>query len=399
MRRTIGFGVVAVAALAMATSSVASAKRRVKLVNVKLVKTIKPQLGFIDDPLVFDGAGGRLLYVNADTASLAQLRVIDLTQGGAQLNTIDISKFTTTPERVHFVFGDQGYFVVTKPDAAGLRRAAVFNATGKLERTFGPATDVRLTRYVGKDVVVLFSQVAKRNKGKAQMTHYTVELRNLKTGKRSGRANTLVADSTGAVKKLDFRIAYWLHDYTMVVGVKGGTWDRKEDQRSPDVEAWYDIPSRTFSKRTEITNPMAHVRAMSLLGKHSNESMFLFVERNLSGVSRMNAGVRTKVTLAEPFHHYQPKTLVSRRVPGGVLFTLTIDPVHPDAAARRRAVPKYLDLYYLADGSAKATRKARVLLRGNRGFKWIASQTHWILIPRHVGFDRGGKELRIFAIK
>ncbi len=49
----------------------AKAKKWPQLVGAKPVETVKPARGFVDDPFIFDGAGGRLLYVNADAANLA----------------------------------------------------------------------------------------------------------------------------------------------------------------------------------------------------------------------------------------------------------------------------------------------------------------------------------------
>ena len=75
-------GLVTAGLLLAGTANTADAQRRKSpaLVDAKLTETIKPFRGFVDDPFEFDSAGGRLLYVNADAASLAELRVIDLTQ-------------------------------------------------------------------------------------------------------------------------------------------------------------------------------------------------------------------------------------------------------------------------------------------------------------------------------
>jgi hypothetical protein len=73
--------------------------------------------------------------------------------------------------------------------------------------------------------------------------------------------------------------------------------------------------------------------------------------------------------------------------------------VNPDAVARRRADKEWLDLYELAPGAKKAVRKARMRVKGKTALSWRATGSYWIVVPRHVGFDRGGKAIRVYALK
>lgn len=402
MRLTVAAASSALVLLPLISTAYGQPKTGPKLVGMSHVKTIKPIQGFIDDPFIFDGAGGRLLYINADAGYLAELTLIDLSQGAAQLQKIDISKFTTTPVFVRFI--DEGFFVISRPSDIDKATAAVLSPTGKVLRKFGPATDIALTERDGQPVVALYTRTEKKAKvrGKAvTRSHHKVEVLSLAKKKRIGKARTLVADDKGYVKKLDFRINHWDHGYIRAVGVKGGSWDSKQNQRSPDAEGWYDLVTGVFEKTIEIPDVMAHAYKMRAFAQHSNESEFLQVAEDLSGVDLVTDTSRTRIELAQPFGHYDPKTLEYQPTEDGLyLFSIKIDPVNKEAAARKRADAEYLDLYSYRSGDKKAMRLSRFLLtdRKKRLMSWRATGEYWVLVPRLIGFSRGGKELQIYKI-
>lgn len=401
-------GLAAVALLVVGTAEAQKAKKKKPakpkpgtVQGAKLATAIAPKTGFVDASVAFDGAGGRLLYVNSDAGYLCELRVLDLAQGGAQIATVDLSKITTAPSSVVFAPSGDGFFVVhtVLKDEQELQAAALVSASGKVVRTFGPATAVRLTTHDAEPAVVTYDEQRVRDKKTGKVAiHHTVEVRALETGKRLGSKTTLEADDTGFVKKLDFRIRYWLDDYTRAVGIKGGTWDRKEDQRSPDAEAWYVLPAREFARVLPIKDVVTHAELLALREAHNNEDAFLIVTRDLTRVQLFTDGKLADVTLEQPFHHYDPKSLRYQPRPrGGWYFSLAIDPVNPDAVARKKADLAWLDLYTLDPGQAKARRVARLLL-GKRDITWSATDTHWAILEKLKGFTRGAAKLSIYEL-
>jgi len=389
---------------AMAAPAAAQPKRKYKVGDVKgleRVESIEPRNGFVDDPVVFGGAGGRLLYINSDAATLCELEVLDVAQGFAQIKSIDLSKITISPTDARFVFGGDGFFVVYKVgvDEDSPKAAVLLDANGKIKRKFGPATDVRLVDYEGELVVTTYNVVQKRTKkGEVVVTH-TIEARALATAKRIGKKTSLKADDSGYIAKLDFRVQYWQDGYLTAVGIKGGSWDRKQDQRSPDVAAHYDAPRRTFSKRVPIGDLTRHTRATQTRVEHSNESSFLRVTNDLGGVRWARGGTEGKVEIAQPFHHYDPKSLRYQVwAGGGMYFSLTIDPVNADAVGRKKADPKWLDLYRIERGTTKAKRVGRLLV-GKRDVEWIATDGYWAVLHKHIGFSRGGTKLDVYKVQ
>lgn len=381
----------------VAAPQVAAAKGA-RLIGAKLEKKVKPATGFVDNPVAFDEAGGRLLYVNASVAGRAELRVLDLAQGAAQLAAVDISAFTVAPKEVAFVL-DGAHYLVVAETKDGAKAAAVVGAKGVV-RTFGPATDIRRHREGGADQLVLYTRAWVKGKKGPPDVHHSVEILDLSNGRRVGKKRTLVADEMGKVSKLEFTIAYWLDDYTRAVGVKGGKWDRKEDQRTPDRQAIYEMATGTFSKTFPIKDVIEHRRTMKLLGEHQNQRSFVVAANDLTGVLRVDDGVVRPIKLTEAFSHYDHQSLVMQPAgeDGTIFFSLTIDPVHPDAVARRRAVPRYLDLYELAPRATKAKRRARIKLTDKRSRHWVATPEYWAVVPGHIGFDRGGRSLELYKL-
>lgn len=376
---------------------------KVKAKGARLIQTLVPDQGFIDDPFAFDHAGSRLLYVNSDTGSSANVVVFDTLQS-TELMRVSLKKFTLRPTKVEFAL-DGAHFVVWTEDAKdGRQRVALMDQKGRVVRTFGPALDIVRTNYEGNDAVVVHdvSSIKKRKK-KGQddgaLVRHSVAVHSLATGKLLGKKTNLDLDATDKSPELDFTLKYWAEDFTIAVGMKGGVYDAKEDQRSPDFEGWYVMPTQTFSKRLAIKDIMAHREHMARMAKYAKRSRDIAVKHNLSGIDFIENGKLTALTLAEPFHHYDSQSLVTQASSeGNLFFTMTIDPVHPDAAAARRAVTPWTDLYEYDPMTKKATRRARLLPPKERKHSWRATSTHWAVMPQHIGFDRGGTKLLLYQL-
>src|SRR5688500_9234110 len=166
--RMRGLSLVAAGFAALSVPGIAAAQ---DLQGAKPLTTAKPQGGFVDDWFSFDGAGGRLLWINADAAARAEIRVVDLAQGGAQLAAVDISRFTLAPLRAHFVLDGNSFFVVAPGEDDGPMRAALIDGTGKVVRSFGPATDIVLHEGARTEVVTYNRESKPNKKGGPTITH------------------------------------------------------------------------------------------------------------------------------------------------------------------------------------------------------------------------------------
>ncbi|MCP4448310.1 MAG: hypothetical protein GY811_23665 [Myxococcales bacterium] len=381
----------------------ASAKQYAPSQKAKLVRSIAPEQGFVDDPFTFDRAGSRLAYVASDAGTSSHLVVVDSLQR-TELYRVNFGKFTLKPKRVEFALDGEHFLLWSEDASTAEKRVALINSKGRIVRKFGPAKDIVRTDFEGQDALVVHkvSSLKKRNKKHKEgspLVRHSVAVYAIRNGKTIGKKSNLDLDEKDKSTALDFSFRYWAKDFTVAVGIKGGVWDRKEDQRSPDFEGWYDMTTATFSKRLPIKDIVKHRERMERLAKYAKHSRDIVVRHDLSGIDLVKNGEFHELALAEPFHHYDHTSLVTQHSSSGSLFfTLTIDPVHPDAAAKRRAVKPWMDLYEYMPQSKKAVRRARLLPPKGRRHTWRATSTHWALVPRHVGFDRGGTQLLLYVL-
>lgn len=394
-----------IAALGMA-SSVATheveAKKKAVVQSAKLAQTISPAEGFIDDPFTFDSAGSRLLYVNSNSENQTRLVVVDALQN-TTLRTVDIASFSNKPSRVEFALDGEHFLVWGEVDAEGRRKVGLVDPKGKVLRTFGPALDIVSINYQGNEAVVVHDvgDIKKKKRGGdgQPVIRHSVGIYSVAKGKLLGKKSNLDLNGENESPALNFRFKYWAENFTVAVGIKGGEWDRKEGQQSPDVEGWYSMPNRVFSKRLAIPNLIEHRKRLARLMKHSGKTPTVVIKHNLSGMDYVDKGVFSPIELAEPFHHYDAKSLVAQVIEGGsVFFTMAIDPVNPDAAAARKAVKPWIDLYEYTPGTKKAVRRARMLGVGRRKHTWRANHDYWAVVPRHIGFERGGTSILLYKL-
>jgi hypothetical protein len=76
---------------------------------------------------------------------------------------------------------------------------------------------------------------------------------------------------------------------------------------------------------------------------------------------------------------------------------MTIDPVNPDAVARRKADKERVDIYRIAPGP-KAVPIGQVLTEGRR-FAWVVGEAHFAYLRKLKGFDRGGNKIEIYTLR
>jgi len=384
------------AAILLVSRGAGAQKKPPQPEGVKLLAKVTPDQGFVDDVFAFDGPAGRLALVRADAAAYAELEVLDLAQGGKSLARFDLARITTSPVRIAFVL-DGSKLLVTGRGAAGDKVTAfLVDLGGKVLRKWGPATDVVTARLGAEygDAVTVFNT---RSTGKG--ITYEVAAYRLDGGKAIGKKRTLAADPEGFVKAIDMTILYWQEGYTRLVGRKKGAYDKLKDQRMNDSEAVYDLLDGSVARNTPIGDIIAWTKLVKLRTERSNQPSFLIVTEDLKWVEWVTAeDKRVPLELAEPFHRYDPRSLVQEPGPDGRLyFSLTIDPVNAEAVARKVADAEIVDLYVVDPAAAKARRLAR-LPRADRPFAWREASGRWAVLRKHKGFDRGGTDLEIYEL-
>jgi len=370
-----------------------TAPRPAALVGVTQQARIAPSKGFVDDAVAFDGV--RLAYINTDGATFADLIVHDINAGDAadrrfpvppDLGVIASLRFLPDPEPRLFAIGHGD---------DGSARAALIALDGKVVRRFGPANDITLVMRAGAPRVALHRAKVTNRGG----TQHQLELVELDKGKRVGKLRTIDVDGAGDVARLELHVNHWTDGFTHAIGTKGGHWDRKEDQRTPDVYADYDVLDGTFTT-APVDDVMALAKRMQILAaRTTGEPVFVRMADDLAGVELWKAGTFTPLELDQPIGQYDTGTLAGFvDADAHVWLAMKVDPVNAAAVKKKIADPEYLDLFAAAPEGTKAVRRARVLVTPKKLYRWGVASGRWWLLERSVGFDRGGTSLTIYKL-
>ena len=385
-----GLGLVLI--LAASGSAIAQPKTLPPLEGAtELVKLPKPAAGFFDDAIAADGE--RLVYAVSDSASKSELHVVTLATKAEMI--ADVSAATLHPIAIQLA-GNRALVIGVTED--GKQNAALVELAdkgrvkaGTIVYKVAPATRITVITRDGAKRVAVYRE----SEGSASTKH-EVELLALETGRRVGAARTLELAGT-ANKALDFRVNHWSEGYTRAHGLKGGEWDRKENQRSPDTEATYDMVLGKLVDKKKIDDLFEQRRRFQTLASAEGKLDFVLVTQGKLELWR--AGKGKPLELDQPLSSYDTKSLQYAIQPDGSLWlALKIDPVNAEAVARQKADPEYLDIFRAApDG--KAVRKARVLAKGVRHRFGPAGGDKFWLLERNQSMERGGKGITVYSLQ
>ena len=372
----------------MSLTAMAAVPANPSLVGATEALKIGADTGFVDDAIGFDDQ--RIAYVVADGSAKTELHVM---APGKQDLVLDLAGFTLHPlsltmvgPRV-FVVGlddhdEQIGAMIESPPPPRVAPAEPTIAKGKVLWRVGPATHIAVIDRDGKQRIAL---------DRVTGTRHDVELDTLDGGKRIA-AGHLDADG----KTNDFRVNHWSDGWTKAYGIKGGEWDRKENQRTADQEATYDLIAGKFDKHS-IGDLFEQRKRFQVLADANGSMDFVRMSWDNANLVSWHAGKPTPLELDQTLGQYDPKSLQGAVLADGTTWiALEVDPVNPDAVARKKADPEYLDIFK-AGPDGKAVRKMRVLSTGTR-FRMIVIKDRIGLLERSSGFDRGGKTLTIYSI-
>ena len=364
------------------------------LVGATEVVRLNPPAGFIDDPVASDA--DRIAYVVAETGAKAELHVYSYALKAEQV--IDISPVTLHPIAITLV-GPRALIVGVTED--GSNNAAMVELAdkgkgkppGTVVYKLGPATHITAITRDGKQRIAVHKATANTNG-----TRHEVELVAIENGRRIQMGRALELDGSNKQTKLELTVNHWSDGMTRAYGIKAGAWDKKEDQRSPDTEAMYDLITGKLETK-KIIDLYEQRRRFQALADSGNQLDFVRTAWDNSGLQVWKSGVSKAIVFDEPLTNYDPKSMQAVvTADGGAWIVMKVDPVNAAAVERKKADPEYLDVFRVGpDG--KAPRKARVLAKGIRhrfGLTADKAGDKFWLLERNNGFDRGGRSLVVY---
>ena len=354
------------------------------------VKLTTPS-GFIDD--VVAAEDGRIAYVVAQPGTKTELHVY--THLSKREQVVDISAVTLQPIALTLV-GPRAFVVGKSEDGNQVAGMVELVAKGKkpagtIVYKLGPASQIMVITRDGKQRVALHKASASGGG-----TRHDVEVVAIETGRRVAAAKPFELDRADKNVKLDFKVNHWSDGMTRAYGIKSGEWDRKEDQRAPDIEVTYDLLTGKFVDNKKIEDLFEQRKRFQAMTE-SNKRLD-WVRLDIKGLELWRAGKGRPIELDQPLANYDTKSMQAVTVPdGSAWMVLKMDPVNADAVARKKADPEYLDVFRInADG--KGVRKARIYASGVRHRFGIVGDKFWLL-ERNNGFERGGRSLALYSVQ
>jgi len=363
------------------------------LVGTNEIMKITAPAGFVDDVVAYDSQSQRLAYVVAETGAKAELHVVQLgcttCVAAKQEIVVDVSAVTLRPTTLQLM-GLRAFVIGGTED--GNQVAALIDLTKKKPAyKLGPATHITPVTRDGKPSVAVHAASATK-----LGTHHVVELFSIDNGRRIAKSRPFELEQDRN-KKLDFRLNHWADGWTRAAGIKGGEWVKKENQRSPDTEAVYDLIAGKLVENKPIGDLFEQRKRYQSLAEAGGRIDFVRMAADNASIELWRRGALTAVTLDQALSQYDPKSLQGViEADGSAWLALKVDPVNVEAVARKKADPEYLDIFRV-DANGHATRKARILAKGVRHRFGVIDGRFWLL-ERSSGFDRGGRVLTVYQL-
>lgn len=383
-----------VGVLLVACTGLAAAQPAPPVVGATKVHTLTPATGFVEDAIAIDR--DYLAYVTTDGTTRSLLHVASL-QPPYPEKVVELTAVTLQPRALRFV-GTKVLVIgtpVTSPTAAP--GPAMVAALLEIEREKARPVHYTIT---GGEITLITRDGKPRiavhdTKQLKNSIRHTVSVFSIDSGRRIGPARTFETDPTGKHGKLDFQVNHWSDGGTRAHGIRGGTWNKKDDQRSPDVEATYDVLTGKIVG-TPITDLVEQRRRFQALRDSGGALDFVRLNWDQSGLLIAHGGKLAPLALDQPFSMYLRDSLQAHVTADRAWLALKVDKVHPDAVARKKADLEYLDVFH-AGPDNQAVRKARVLVGVARHRFGVAGNRFWLL-ERNATVARGGKSLVVYQV-
>jgi hypothetical protein len=356
--------------------------------------SFKPDKGFIGDPMAFDAGETQFAYIHTDSAKFLNI-IVRATSGFKKTAEIKIDNPAAIPKQLAFTQNGKRLVFVWMDGHKGTRSATLFDiAAQKAVKKIGPADHVALIPHKGQQVVTLTTTKTDKKGG----NNFTVSAHRTTDFRKVARGTTYVQADL-RLRKPKVRLLYWEPGHASLVGMQKGKYDRKRDIRLPERGTRYNVLLRKVTWSEETKEVVAWTKATTMRPNNKGQLRFLQVADDLKTIHYVDRD-NTLGTVKTPlkWRHYEPKSLVQVESWDGkdLHFSVTIDPVNPDAVKRKKADKERCDLYRL-DPGPRVTPLGRVLTR-KRTFTWAAGKRFFSYLYKLRGFGRGGKEVAIFKV-
>lgn len=341
--------------------------------------------GFIDDPFALRADGKAVAFIVTDGATtatlhLAELGGTDVKIEGAPTDAIGIEWLS--PTRVLAISGRDG-----------TSTAQAFTAAGGEKVKLGPFNRYARATVDGKPVLVTYTRSEKKGVDHALVAYSLDTLKPVKRRTWHEDAEGQIKQGPSSVKPL-----WWANGFTLLAGLRAGEYDKARDMRRPDRYTRLDTFSGKVLAETELPDVLAFTQVAMLRRDAPNQPVIVRYSDDHKRLLALDVITEYAVTPQRPLHLYDVTSLAFQTIDDKqAAFSLTVDPVNPDAVARKKADPDELELYLL-DRASHEARRVLLLPGEGRRSAWTAVGNRVALLRKGKGFDRGGVSLEVYDL-
>jgi hypothetical protein len=341
--------------------------------------------GFIDDAFALRDDGKAIAYITTDGATAATLHLADLGGSDVQISGAPLDAVAVhwlSPTRVLVVSGREGS-----------SSAQVFTAAGPEKLKLGPFGRLAVTTLEGKRAIVTYTRTEKRGVEYALTAYAGDTLRPMKRRAWREDAEGQIKQAASSVKPL-----WWAEGFTVLAALRAGEYDKARDIRRPDRYVRIDAFSGKLLDEKEVPDVLAFTQVSLQRRDAPNLPVLAHFSEDRKKLLLIDGITEFDVSLPRPLSKYEPTTLAWQTLDDKrVALSLTIDPVNPDAVARKKAEVDEFDLYEV-DRQSHATRPVLRLNGEGRRSAWQIAGDRLLLLRKGKGFDRGGVALEIYDL-
>jgi hypothetical protein len=341
--------------------------------------------GFIDDPITLRDDGKAVAFIVTDGATSATLHLADI--GG---NDVKIAGAPTDASGIVWL-SPARVLVIRGRD--GSSTAQPFTAAGAEKMTLGPFGRYAVATVDGKRVLVTYTRSEKRGVEHALVAYSLETLKPVKRRTWREDAEGQIKQGSSSVKPL-----WWADGFTVLAALRAGEYDKTRDMRRPDRYTRIDAFNGKVLAETEVQDVLAFTQISMLRRDLPNEPVIVRYSDDrkqllaVDGITQYPVKLQRSIALYD-FSSLQFQTMDARQA----TFSLTVDPVNPDAVARKKADPDDFDLYFL-DRTSREARRVLTLAGEGRRSAWSIVGNRLALLRKGKGFDRGGVALEIYDV-
>jgi hypothetical protein len=323
--------------------------------SLPVVGRVSAEGGVINDAFALDDSGRTLAWVETTGGGSVRLHVGPATGGPSSI--VELTDFTVSPERVHFLGGQ--WIVVANE---GERRSAAVVSGKKLGTRIGPFGE-GLVSDVGGKKFVTFTERDHRGAGRS----FTIAA--YRPGGSLVAQKQLTVGPEGEIAGTNLGFIGFVNGYLQVLVKKPGNYDRKTDARGPAQLAVYDVlAGRTGAAKSDLPG------ALDAAARRSEQpGAEMFIRRLEDGLELMGPGDKVRrVTLPMKMSAFESGPIRQQVSGGRLLFSLVRDPITDDIVATGKKGDRALVFFAVDGGSAKASPLGEVPLVEGQDYAWSA---------------------------